>query len=64
MADLQQIGEALGLALLAGVSQLVTGTSRDREVSIDGLRPASVTGVGLAALGLLATLLLIATRRQ
>jgi len=58
----QQIGGALGLAILAAVSISVTGSSRDPAVLTDGFRSAFLTGAGFAVLGLLATLFLIRSR--
>ena len=58
----QQIGGALGLAILAAVSISATGSSRDPAVLTDGFQSAFLTGAGLAVLGLLATLFLIRSR--
>jgi EmrB/QacA subfamily drug resistance transporter len=55
----QQIGGALGLAVLAAVSISVTGSSRSPAVLTSGFHDAFLTGAGFAVLGLLATLLLI-----
>lgn len=58
----QQVGGALGLAILAAVSTSVTGSSRAPAVLTDGFHAAFLTGAGLAGLGLVATLLLIRNR--
>lgn len=55
----QQVGGALGLAILAAVSISVTGQSRDPAVLTDGFQAAFLTGAGFAVAGLIATLLLI-----
>jgi EmrB/QacA subfamily drug resistance transporter len=55
----QQVGGALGLAILAAISISVTGSSRDPAVLTDGFQSAFLAGAGFAVLGLLATLLLI-----
>ncbi len=55
----QQVGGALGLAVLAAISTSVTRSSLAPEVLTDGFRDAFRAGVGFALLGLLATLLLI-----
>ena len=58
----QQIGGALGLAILSAISISVTGTSRNPTVLTDGFHDAFLAGAGFAALGLLATLFLIRSR--
>jgi EmrB/QacA subfamily drug resistance transporter len=55
----QQVGGALGLAILSAISIGVTGTSRAPQVLTDGFHSAFLAGAGIAALGLLATLTLI-----
>jgi EmrB/QacA subfamily drug resistance transporter len=55
----QQVGGALGLAILAAVSSSVTGNSLDPEVLTEGFQDAFLVGAGFAILGLVATLLLI-----
>jgi EmrB/QacA subfamily drug resistance transporter len=55
----QQVGGALGLAILAAVSNSVTGNSIDPAVLIEGFQDAFLVGAGFAVLGLIATLLLI-----
>jgi EmrB/QacA subfamily drug resistance transporter len=58
----QQIGGALGLAILAAISTSVSGASRAPALLTEGFHDAFLAGAGFAALGLLATLLLIRTR--
>ena len=55
----QQIGGAVGLAVLAAVSISVTGSSRAPADLTNGFQEAFLTGAGFAVLGLVATLLLI-----
>ncbi|HVQ59745.1 MAG TPA: MFS transporter [Solirubrobacterales bacterium] len=55
----QQVGGALGLAILAAISISVTGSSRDPVVLTEGFQDAFLAGAGFAVLGLLATLFLI-----
>ena len=55
----QQIGGALGLAILAAISTSVTGSSRAPDVLTRGFHDAFLAGAGFAVLGLLATLFLI-----
>lgn len=55
----QQIGGALGLAILAAVSSSVTGNSLDPAVLTEGFQDAFLVGAGFAILGLIATFLLI-----
>jgi EmrB/QacA subfamily drug resistance transporter len=55
----QQVGGALGLAILAAISTSVTGTSRAPAVLTDGFHSAFLAGAGLAVLGLVATLVMI-----
>jgi MFS family permease len=58
----QQIGGALGLAILSAISISVTGTSRNPSVLTDGFHDAFLAGAGFAGIGLVATLLLIRNR--
>jgi EmrB/QacA subfamily drug resistance transporter len=58
----QQIGGALGLAILSAISISVTGSSRNPTVLTDGFHDAFLAGAGFAGLGLVATLLLIRNR--
>jgi len=55
----QQVGGALGLAILAAIANSEIGTSRDPAVLTDGFASAFLVGAGFAILGLIATLLLI-----
>ncbi|HKO36929.1 MAG TPA: MFS transporter [Solirubrobacterales bacterium] len=55
----QQVGGALGLAILAAIANSEIGTSRDPGVLTDGFSSAFLVGSGFAVLGLLATLFLI-----
>ncbi|HEX5608796.1 MAG TPA: MFS transporter [Solirubrobacterales bacterium] len=55
----QQVGGALGLAILAAISISVTGSSHDPAVLTEGFQDAFLAGAGFAVLGLLATLFLI-----
>ena len=55
----QQVGGALGLAILAAIANSEIGTSRDPVVLTDGFASAFLVGAGFAILGLLATLFLI-----
>jgi EmrB/QacA subfamily drug resistance transporter len=58
----QQVGGALGLALLSAVSTSVIGSSHSPSVLTDGFRDAFLAGAGLAVAGLVATVLLIRGR--
>jgi MFS family permease len=58
----QQVGGALGLAILAAISTSVTGSSRAPDVLTRGFQHAFLAGAGLAVLGLVATLVLIRGR--
>ncbi|HEX7278570.1 MAG TPA: MFS transporter [Solirubrobacterales bacterium] len=55
----QQVGGALGLAILAAIANSEIGTSQDPTVLTDGFSSAFLVGSGFAVLGLLATLFLI-----
>jgi EmrB/QacA subfamily drug resistance transporter len=55
----QQVGGALGLAILSAVSISVTGSSHDPAVLTEGFQSAFLVGACFAAVGLVATLLLI-----
>jgi EmrB/QacA subfamily drug resistance transporter len=55
----QQVGGALGLAILAAVANGVIGSSRDPAVLVEGFQSAFAVGAGFAILGLIATLVLI-----
>ena len=55
----QQVGGALGLAVLAAIANSEIGNSSDPAVLTDGFSSAFLVGAGFAVLGLLATLFLI-----
>jgi EmrB/QacA subfamily drug resistance transporter len=55
----QQVGGALGLAILAAVANSIIGSSHDPVVLTEGFQSAFLVGAGFAALGLIATLVLI-----
>jgi len=55
----QQVGGALGLAILSAISISVIGTSHAPSVLTDGFQAAFLAGAGFAVLGLIATLTLI-----
>jgi EmrB/QacA subfamily drug resistance transporter len=55
----QQVGGALGLAILAAIANSEIGTSRDPAVLTDGFSSAFLVGSVFAVLGLIATLFLI-----
>jgi len=55
----QQVGGALGLAILSAISISITGSSRVPQVLTDGFHSAFLAGAGIAAIGLVATLTLI-----
>ena len=55
----QQVGGALGLAVLAAIANSEIGTSHDPAVLTDGFSSAFLVGSVFAILGLLATLFLI-----
>ena len=57
----QQVGGALGLAILAAIANSEIGNSNDPAVLTDGFSSAFLTGAAFAVLGLLATLFLIRT---
>src|SRR5215212_6884614 len=55
----QQVGGALGLAILSAISISVIGESHSPAVLTDGFSDAFLAGAGFAVLGLVATLTLI-----
>src|SRR4051812_9802233 len=55
----QQVGGALGLAILSAISISVIGSSHAPSVLTDGFQKAFLAGAGFAVLGLIATLTLI-----
>jgi EmrB/QacA subfamily drug resistance transporter len=57
----QQVGGALGLAILAAVANGIIGSSRDPATLVEGFQSAFAVGAGFAILGLIATLVLIRT---
>jgi EmrB/QacA subfamily drug resistance transporter len=58
----QQVGGALGLAVLSTIANSVTGSAHDPAALTDGFQSAFLAGAGIAALGVAATLLLIRSR--
>jgi hypothetical protein len=55
----QQVGGALGLAILSAVSVSVIADSQSPQALTDGFSTALLAGAGFAALGFVATLVLI-----
>ncbi len=55
----QQVGGALGLAILAAVANGIIGTSHDPAKLVEGFQSAFLVGACFAALGLVATLVLV-----
>ena len=55
----QQVGGALGLAILAAVANGIIGSSHDPAKLVEGFQSAFAVGAGFAILGLIATLVLI-----
>lgn len=55
----QQVGGALGLAILAAVANSVIGATVNPESLVEGFQAAFAVGAGFAVLGLIATLLLV-----
>jgi EmrB/QacA subfamily drug resistance transporter len=55
----QQVGGALGLAILSAVSVSVIGDAHSAQALTDGFSTALLAGAGFAALGFVATLVLI-----
>jgi MFS family permease len=58
----QQVGGALGLAILAAISNSVIGSSHDPATLTSAFSDAFLAGAGFAVLGLVATLVLIRGR--
>jgi EmrB/QacA subfamily drug resistance transporter len=58
----QQVGGALGLAILSAISVSVIGSSHDPQVLTRGFHDAFLAGAAIAALGLIASLTLIRNR--
>jgi EmrB/QacA subfamily drug resistance transporter len=57
----QQVGGALGLAILAAIANSVIGSTETPDSLVEGFQAAFAVGAGFAILGLLATLLLVRT---
>jgi EmrB/QacA subfamily drug resistance transporter len=55
----QQVGGALGLAILAAVANGIIGSSHNPATLVEGFQSAFAVGAGFAILGLIATLVLI-----
>ena len=55
----QQVGGALGLAILAAVANSVIGSTESLDSLVEGFQAAFAVGAGFAILGLIATLLLV-----
>jgi hypothetical protein len=58
----QQVGGALGLAVLSTIANSVTGSAHTPAALTDGFQSAFLGGAGIAILGLAATLILIRSR--
>jgi EmrB/QacA subfamily drug resistance transporter len=58
----QQIGGALGLAVLSTIANSVTGSAHTPAALTNGFQSAFLAGAGIAILGLAATLILIRSR--
>jgi EmrB/QacA subfamily drug resistance transporter len=58
----QQVGGALGLAVLSTIANSVTGSAHNPAALTDGFQSAFLGGAGIAILGLAATLILIRSR--
>jgi EmrB/QacA subfamily drug resistance transporter len=58
----QQIGGALGLAVLSTIANSVTGSALEAGPLTDGFQAAFLAGAGIAALGFVATLTLVRSR--
>ncbi|MBS1882781.1 MAG: MFS transporter [Actinobacteria bacterium] len=57
----QQVGGALGLAILAAVANSVIGSTETPDSLVEGFQAAFGVGAGFAVLGLIATLVLVRT---
>jgi EmrB/QacA subfamily drug resistance transporter len=55
----QQVGGALGLAILAAVANAIIGSSGSPAKLVEGFQAAFAVGAGFAILGLIATLILV-----
>ncbi len=58
----QQVGGALGLAILSAISTSVIGSAHDRATLTSGFHSAFLAGAAIAGLGLLASITLIRSR--
>ncbi len=58
----QQVGGALGLAVLSAIANAVTGSALSPAALTDGFQSAFLAGAGIAVLGFVATLTLIRNR--
>jgi EmrB/QacA subfamily drug resistance transporter len=57
----QQVGGALGLAILAAVANSVVGSNETPDSLVEGFQAAFAVGAGFAIVGLIATLVLVRT---
>jgi EmrB/QacA subfamily drug resistance transporter len=57
----QQVGGALGLAILAAVANSVIGSTETPDSLVEGFQAAFAVGAGFAIVGLIATLVLVRT---
>ncbi|HEY2052982.1 MAG TPA: MFS transporter [Solirubrobacterales bacterium] len=57
----QQVGGALGLAILAAIANSVIGSTETPDSLVEGFQAAFAVGAGFAILGLIATLVLVRT---
>jgi EmrB/QacA subfamily drug resistance transporter len=57
----QQVGGALGLAILAAVANAIIGSNASPAKLVEGFQAAFAVGAGFAILGLIATLVLVRT---
>ncbi len=57
----QQVGGALGLAILAAIANSVIGSTESPSTLVEGFQAAFAVGAGFAILGLIATLVLVRT---
>jgi EmrB/QacA subfamily drug resistance transporter len=55
----QQVGGALGLAILAAIANAIIGTNASPAKLVEGFQAAFAVGAGFAILGLIATLVLV-----
>jgi EmrB/QacA subfamily drug resistance transporter len=57
----QQVGGALGLAILAAIANSIIGSSKSPDKLVEGFQAAFAVGAAFAILGLIATLVLVRT---